>query len=88
MPSVGPSAELLAFAATLRGIRRVRDLSQEALAARANLHPNHISDIERANKDPRLSTIVKLAAALEVEVSDLFPSNGPTRSARGWWTAP
>jgi transcriptional regulator with XRE-family HTH domain len=66
------SSELLAFGRTLRRIRRERDLSQEALAARAGFHPNHISDIERANKDPRLTTVLQLARALDLSPEDLI----------------
>lgn len=63
---------LVAFARTLRRVRRERDLSQEALAARAGVSPKHVSDIERANKDPRATTVIRLADALGVEVGELF----------------
>lgn len=63
---------LAAFARNLRRLRRERDLSQEALAFAADIHPKHLSDIERANTDPRATTVVRLADALGVEVSELF----------------
>lgn len=72
MSPIAPSDELLAFARTLRQLRRERDLSQEALASRANLHPKHISDIERATKEPRLFTIVRLARALDMAPDELI----------------
>lgn len=63
---------LAAFARNLRRLRRERDLSQEALAFAADIHPKHLSDIERANTDPRATTVVRLADALGVEVSELY----------------
>ncbi|HZV74661.1 MAG TPA: helix-turn-helix transcriptional regulator [Conexibacter sp.] len=67
-----PSPQLLAFGRTLRKARRDRDLSQEALADEAGLSAKHVGEIERANKDPRLTTVLKLTDALGVRSSDLF----------------
>jgi DNA-binding XRE family transcriptional regulator len=66
------SPQLLAFGRTVRKARRDRDLSQEALADEAGLSAKHVGEIERANKDPRLTTVLKLARALELQSSDLF----------------
>lgn len=66
------SSQLLAFGRTLRKARRDRDLSQEALAHEAGLSAKHVGEIERANKDPRLTTVLKLADALEMRSGDLF----------------
>ncbi len=66
------SPELLAFWRTLRKARRDRELSQEALAAEAGLSAKHVGEIERANKDPRLTTVLKLASALDLRSGDLF----------------
>jgi transcriptional regulator with XRE-family HTH domain len=68
------SPQLVAFGRTLRKARRDRDLSQEALADEAGLSAKHVGEIERANKDPRLTTILRLAEALELRSSDLFRS--------------
>jgi transcriptional regulator with XRE-family HTH domain len=64
--------QLLAFGRTLRKARRDRDLSQEALADEAGLSAKHVGEIERANKDPRLTTVLKLADALDLRTSELF----------------
>lgn len=56
----------------MRAARRELDLSQEALAARAGLSAQHISQIERGNKDPRVTTILRIADALEMRVFELF----------------
>ena len=66
------SPQLLAFGRTLRKARRDRDLSQEALADEAGLSAKHVGEIERANKDPRLTTVLKLADALELSSNELF----------------
>ena len=66
------SSELVAFGRTVRKARRDRDLSQEALADEAGLSAKHIGEIERANKDPRLTTVLKIAKALELSSSELL----------------
>jgi transcriptional regulator with XRE-family HTH domain len=67
-----PTPELLALAAGIRHLRRERELSQEALAFAADIHPKHLSEIERANKDPRSTTVMRLAEALGVTVAALY----------------
>lgn len=66
------SPQLLAFGRTLRKARRDRDLSQEALAHEAGLSAKHVGEIERANKDPRLTTILRLATAMDMRSGELF----------------
>lgn len=53
-------------------MRRDRELSQEALANSAGVHPKHLSEIERGNKDPRASTVARLAEALGVPIAELY----------------
>lgn len=67
-----PSPQLLALAGTIRKVRRDRELSQEALAAAAGINPKHLSEIERANKDPRATTVLRLAHALGLSASELY----------------
>ena len=56
----------------VRTARRELGLSQEALAERANLHRTEISHLERASRDARLGTIVKVAGALGVPPAELL----------------
>lgn len=65
-------AALERFAANLRGLRQAAGLSQEALADRCDLHRTEVSLLERAGREPRLTTIVKLARALEVSPAQLL----------------
>ena len=52
------------FAANLRRVRNKAGVSQEELAQRCGLHRTEVSLLERAGREPRLGTIVKLAGAL------------------------
>jgi len=54
------------FGANLRRERTRAGLSQEALGHACDLHPTEISRLERATREPRLSTIVRLARALRL----------------------
>jgi transcriptional regulator with XRE-family HTH domain len=60
------------FAKNLREARRRAGLSQEELGARSALHSTEISRLERGKREPRLSTIVRLAGALELAPADLL----------------
>jgi transcriptional regulator with XRE-family HTH domain len=53
------------FAANLRRARQVRGISQEELGSRCDLHRTEVSLLERAGREPRLGTLVKLATVLE-----------------------
>ena len=59
------------FAANLRRLRHEAGLSQEGLAERTGLHPTEISRLERAVREPRLGTMVRLARGLGVKVERL-----------------
>ena len=61
------------FGSSIRARRSQLGLSQEALAERADLHRTYISDVERGARNVSLLSIVKLADALEISVSALFP---------------
>ena len=56
----------------VRELRQHQELSQEALAERADLHRNYIGGIERGERNVGLINVGKLADALEVSVADLF----------------
>lgn len=60
------------FAANLRRYRERAGISQERLALGCGLHRTEISLLERAGRDPRLSTIVRLADCLGVPPAALL----------------
>lgn len=59
------------FAANLRRARKKADVTQVELSVRSGMHRTEISLLERAGREPRLGTIVKLAAALGVTPESL-----------------
>lgn len=67
-----PSPYVHAFARTLRRQRRKQDLSQEALADASGVSAKHIGEIERANKEPGLSTALRLVDGLEEPFGEFF----------------
>ena len=69
------------FARNLRKHRVESALSQEALASRARLHRTEISLLERGDRDPRLSTVVRLARALEIAPATLLEGLDGTAAA-------
>lgn len=58
--------------------RRVRELrarlgiSQEELAARADLHRNYVGSVERGERDIGITALGSLAAALDVSLQEFF----------------
>lgn len=59
------------FSVNLRQARIKAEISQEALGEACELHRTEISLLERAGREPRLATIVKLAGALNTTPGDL-----------------
>lgn len=60
------------FAQNLRNARKRAGLSQEELGDEAELHRTAIGFLERAERDPQLKTIVRIARALGVTPSTLM----------------
>ncbi len=56
----------------LRRLRADAGQTQEQLAARAAVHRTVISQLETGDREPRATTIVKLAGALGAEPGDLL----------------
>jgi transcriptional regulator with XRE-family HTH domain len=63
------------FGERVRQLRKQKDISQEELAHRADLHRTYIGMIERAEKNITLLNIEKIANALEVKIPELFKKN-------------
>jgi transcriptional regulator with XRE-family HTH domain len=60
------------FGRNLRAARVGAGLSQERLSALSSLHRTEISLLERGERDPKLSTILRLAEALGVPATALL----------------
>jgi ribosome-binding protein aMBF1 (putative translation factor) len=68
MPCVSPEEQ---FARNLRRRREAAGLSQQQLADRTGLHPTEISRLERAAREPRLGTMLRLARGLDIGIEKL-----------------
>jgi transcriptional regulator with XRE-family HTH domain len=53
--------------------RHALGLNQEELAARAGVDQAYISHVEAARRNVSVDNLVKIAAALEIDVAELFP---------------
>jgi len=60
----------------IRTIRIAKDLSIRKLAISAEIEHHQLINIEKGRVDMRLSTLVKIAKALNIEISYLFISQG------------
>lgn len=60
-----------AFGERMRELRAREGISQDGLARSADIHPTSIGRLERGNREPRLTTILKLADGLGVEPGEL-----------------
>lgn len=58
----------------IRSLRKIRDLSQEELAEKADISSKYLGEIERGRSNLTIDIMEKLSAALEVNVVDLFDS--------------
>jgi transcriptional regulator with XRE-family HTH domain len=57
-------------------LREQRGLTQAALASKANVFRETLADIERGASQPKLETLLRLAAALRVPVIRLIRPGG------------
>jgi transcriptional regulator with XRE-family HTH domain len=68
------------FGITVRRLRLAAGLSQEALAFAAGVERNFVSRIETGSSQPTITTIERLAKALDMRASELVAAaEQPTR---------
>ena len=72
MDPYGKEADSVDVGQRLRVLREERGISMRALARRSGLSANALSMIERALTSPSVSTLNKLATALEVPITAFF----------------
>ncbi|MEW6663032.1 MAG: helix-turn-helix domain-containing protein [Bacillota bacterium] len=60
----------------LKELREQKELSQQGLARKAGVAQSSIHYIETGQKSPTIKVLAKIAAALNVNVSDLIESGG------------
>lgn len=66
---------------TVNSLRTAKGLTLQALSKRANLSVSMLSLIERGKASPSIGSLVVLASALGVEMTDLI-GNGPSKNDR------
>ena len=69
--------DLKTIGSRIRALRKQHGWTQEALAERADLSVPFLSHIERGKKSAGLSTLIKLAAALDTTVDFLLFESPP-----------
>lgn len=56
----------------IQRIRELKGLSQQDLAAKCNFEKSNMSRLEAGKVNPTLSTLEKVATALEINIIELF----------------
>src|SRR5256884_7341028 len=79
MPSNGHRPGHLNLAASIRSLRLRNALSQRQLAGRMSVPRTYVSTIENEKATPTLSSLERLARALEVTVPDLLRGDALSR---------
>lgn len=96
-PAAQEAAIAAAVAERITGLRRRLGLSFDALAQKAGVSKGTLVQIEQRRANPSISTLCRLAAALDVSVADLVapPEAGaravtlvPGTAARQLWSGP
>jgi two-component system, OmpR family, response regulator len=57
---------------TIRSLRKVKDLTLKQMSRRTNLSVSLLSQIERAESSASISSLYKIATALDARIQDLF----------------
>jgi transcriptional regulator with XRE-family HTH domain len=76
-PVLAPADIVGRVAASLRAVRRARNLSQHDVADLAGVTASAISQVERAERGLSLATLVRLSSALGVTIDDLLRGEDP-----------
>ena len=82
LPKIKAAGKLLSK--NMRDRRAELHLTQEELAEKANVHRSYVGKVERNEHNPNLSSLVALADALDISISQLFqaPAEKPPESSK------
>ncbi len=81
VPAPRESIDALTLGQRIRHLRRTRGLTLAELASRVGAASSALSTIENGRREPRLSLLQNIAAALDVGVEDLLRTEAPSRRA-------
>lgn len=73
-PSFSGNPALVKLGAAIRTARLDKQLSQEALADKANIDRSYIGGVERGEHNVAVINLLKIADALEMKLSDVLVS--------------
>lgn len=76
-----PASDLVTLGHRIRHFRGERGLTLDQLGERVGLAGSQLSLIENGRREPKLSTLQEVAAALDVELTDLLSKEAPNRRA-------
>jgi transcriptional regulator with XRE-family HTH domain len=62
----------VALGRAIRDLRADLNISQEELAGRSGMHRTYLGGIERGERNPSYTNILRIAAALDVPASELL----------------
>ena len=69
-----PQLERFTLSERIKYLRQKRDLTQAQLAKLAQISQSTVAQIESGDKDPSLTTLLKLSGALDCHIAVLFTS--------------
>lgn len=67
----------------LRRLRKEREISQEDFATDSGFDRGYISGVERGVRNPSVLVLERIAAALQIDVSELFDAQQASRYSNG-----
>lgn len=56
----------------IRKLRQIKNWTQQQLGEQADISYKYIGDIERGKENPSVNVLIKIAAALNIEIIELF----------------
>lgn len=56
----------------IREARENKDMTLSKLAKRASISKSHLSNVERGEKEPSISILIRIALALKVDEKELY----------------
>jgi len=74
-PSFSGNPALVKLGAAIRTARLDKQLSQEALADKANIDRSYIGGVERGEHNVAVINLLKIADALDLKLSDVLSSS-------------
>lgn len=75
-PNFAGCHELVSLGNAIRAARTTREFSQEALAHDLGMDRSYVGGVERGEHNVTIMNLVRIAAQLDLKVSDLFKLAG------------